>query len=419
MPAMIDAGFAASMALAAAGFALPWFVHDFKHDRLLTRCYWLVMILHQAVALANIYLFTVIGAGRDAMLFHFKAEQMSPIDPIQFFRMQYAVGSEFYIQLLGLLYSVFGPSMLLGHEFTLAAFALSCLALVKIAALFDLKRYRAAMLLCYGCLPSVLIFGSLMLRESFQTLFFMCAVLFWLKFLYQSHRIIDLAAALLSCLAMALFHKGLVIYAAFLVVLSVISVLQSAGRKNVLFFSVLALFITAAALISSEITFSGKGLNAARALLEGKGLDFVIEYREFSRDARTSYGIELETSSWSAIAASTVRIFIHYLFAPFPWQITHAKDVYASLESLFRLTLILSAVIAWSRAQGTMRKTYPTLILLYFSMAFLWSLGTTSYGTAIRHHTVHYWILLVLGLPFLTDSLSRLLQRASARISPK
>jgi hypothetical protein len=36
-------------------------------------------------------------------------------------------------------------------------------------------------------------------------------------------------------------------------------------------------------------------------------------------------------------------------------------------------------------------------------MAVLWAAGTVNYGTATRHHMVHQWIVLLLGVPALVQ----------------
>lgn len=48
------------------------------------------------------------------------------------------------------------------------------------------------------------------------------------------------------------------------------------------------------------------------------------------------------------------------------------------------------------------------LLILYFSMSLLWAMGTINYGTAMRHHIVPFWILVVLGAPPKLDRFARL-----------
>jgi hypothetical protein len=47
------------------------------------------------------------------------------------------------------------------------------------------------------------------------------------------------------------------------------------------------------------------------------------------------------------------------------------------------------------------------MLVLYFSMTLMWAVGTTNYGTAIRHHMLSWWIIVIVGIPPLIGKLSR------------
>ena len=97
----------------------------------------------------------------------------------------------------------------------------------------------------------------------------------------------------------------------------------------------------------------------------------------------------------------------YFLFAPFPWQIKDVLDVYASMESLLRLVLIYCSVKHWYNAYGLQRQMLGLLLVLFFSMSFLWAIGTSNYGTGMRHNIVAWWILSITGVPILMRTLSR------------
>jgi hypothetical protein len=94
-------------------------------------------------------------------------------------------------------------------------------------------------------------------------------------------------------------------------------------------------------------------------------------------------------------------IFLYYMLTPFPWQVRTLLDVYAFGEVILRVVCLIAIFRMWRRG-GPVHPQFVTLLMLvYFSMAFLWAAGTTNYGTATRHHMVHQWILLLLGVPAL------------------
>ena len=70
--------------------------------------------------------------------------------------------------------------------------------------------------------------------------------------------------------------------------------------------------------------------------------------------------------------------------------------------------LICFSVKHWHAAIGTQQRLQGLMLILYFSMTFMWAMGTTNYGTALRHHTVSWWILVISGMPPLIPVLSRI-----------
>ena len=104
---------------------------------------------------------------------------------------------------------------------------------------------------------------------------------------------------------------------------------------------------------------------------------------------------------------SILNVYLHYLFAPFPWKVSNVLDFYASMESLLSLVLICFALKNWCNAYGTQRRLLGLMLVLYFSMTFLWAIGTTNYGTSMRHHMLSWWILVIAGLPLLMETLKR------------
>ncbi|MFQ5471109.1 MAG: hypothetical protein ACE5EH_12570 [Gammaproteobacteria bacterium] len=340
----------------------------------------------------------------DAESFHLHGEAGA-----MFGDMVFRVGAPFYELLLATVYRLFGASHLLGEELSILAFSLSCVVLLKLLKLLELFRYRVPILLCFGALPSMVFLGSVTLRESYQVLFFMLVVYFFVKYIkYGGLR--PVLECVISIAGLTLFHWGLMIYAA---LLSVAIFLQAiihkthkrlnSSAKGIALVAVL-LGILIVVLILSE---SNELLQMLKAVASGS-TDFAAGYRASAEISRATYGIPLDTSSVGSILFTSFVVFFYYLFSPFPWQIQNMVDIYGVIEVLWRILLIYMSLKMWRMAVGTQRKIFGSLLVFYFSMAFLWSLGTTNYGTSIRHHMVHYWIIVVLGVPLLSDTIKNI-----------
>ena len=152
------------------------FRKKWKDDNL-TRALFFILVIHHVIALTNTYLFVIHDADADAHKFHRLAVEWSASG-----KLSVTGGVEFYQQLLGIFYRIFSPSHLFGEELSIIAFLFSCLVLIKLIFLINLKKYQVGLLLMFGLLPTNLVLCSVTLRESYQILFFMLAVYWGLRF---------------------------------------------------------------------------------------------------------------------------------------------------------------------------------------------------------------------------------------------
>lgn len=385
-----------------------------KKDKKLTIAIGFVLLLHHFMAIINAYFFTFPGAEPDPVNFQGLAIEWAAGG-----KLLLSVGTNFYAQLLGIFYRIFGPSQLFGEELSILAFLLSCFILIKIIELLNISKYTVLLLLIYGLLPTNLTFCSKILRESYQILFFMLSVYWGLRFHIKPAKG-AMIFCVFSALIMGFFHKALILYALFLVPFLFLFFPQPVSgslnnRRRFLkcrWISVgLVLIIVVGIFIIGDLN-NVKGLGVTGAFLSGKGLKYAAEYRtklmfENAPNARANYGIMLDTSSVFTFIRSTLLMFLYYLFAPFPWQVTNWLDLYGVAESLLRLLLITFSIISWYRTDGIQRRIWGLLLVIYFSMTFLWAVGTVNYGTSIRHHILTNWIIIILGGPVLIDFLLR------------
>jgi len=393
------------------------FRKKWKDDNLtFTLCF--VLAMHHVVALTNTYFFTIKGADADAHKFHRLA-----VDWAASGKLLITGGAEFYQQLLGIFYRIFSPSHLFGEELSVIAFLFSCLVLIKLIHLINLKKYQVGLLLMFGLLPTNLVLCSVTLRESYQILFFMLSVYWSLRFYFIPTKG-AMVFCIFSALIMGFFHRALILYVLFLLPVlflwfpkKVSSSPDSRWRFSRKRFMIIgAVLILIIGILIIGVLLEIQGLDALTSVFSGKGLKYVADYRtrlmfEKSPDARANYGILLDTSSVGPLIKTTSLIYIYYLFAPFPWQITNWFDVYAFVESLLRFILILLSIISWYRSEGLQRSIWGLLLIIYFSMTLLWSTGTVNYGTSIRHHLLTNWVIVILGGSGLIEFIVRQFRR--------
>lgn len=369
---------------------------------------WAVLAIHHAVGIASVYLMPLFR-DPDARMFHNTASFIALRGGFNF-----APGANFYRSMLGLAYSVAGPSLFLGQGTSCFAFALSCVMLTKIMDLLDIQRHQVAVILIFGLLPPLVLFSTATMREAWQILFFMSAAYFMLRFRLKAEPwSLFLGAA--TALAMGFLHNGLLVYALVMVPFLLLS--RFGARSKLSLARLVGILMTGALLagLSAAVVFNKLPRSESlEAITQGDALEYAAQYRESgAKGARAEYGITLDTSSPIAFFQSAGLLFAYYMLAPFPWQISTGLDLVGTADSWFRALLIIFAISAWrSHPPGVTSSIHRLLIVLYFSMSFLWALGTINYGTGMRHHVVAIWIPLILGMPPLLETLKR---RADSR----
>jgi hypothetical protein len=406
---------------------LPIFAREFRISGRLFLTYWLVITFHQGVALINSFFYPFISFNSDAFRFHEIAEVIGKSGSFHTWPNGSLIGEiEFFTNLLGFLYWIIHPSIFLGSQISILAFAISCIILIKILSLLEITRYKVSVLLAFGSLPSVVLMSSVPLRESYEVLFFMLAIYFGLKMnLKESvngyglfmYGIFMVASAFL----MGLAHHGLLIYAEGLVVLFLVwtpsacsSLLAVKRRHFMLVLAVMSLLVSAVFLAKVK----DFDMSVISKLINFKW-ESVMIFRDNSETtlARTTYVVSMNFSSILMGTKTIFMIYLNYLFAPFPWQVTTVLDCIASLESFLRLVFIYFSVKYWLSSNGQKRRVLGFMLILFLSMSFMFALGTTSYGTAIRHNMLSWWILAVTGTPLLIERLHNFLQYFSIRRS--
>ena len=375
-----------------------------RSDTKLVHAIWFCLVLHHAVAFLNAYVGPVIGADMDACSFHKYAVDISLLDDHVWDYASFSSGRAVYTDCIGLFYRFIGSSILFGAELSVLAFVLSCVVLVKLVDLLDLRRFRVGIILLFGLLPSAVIFRSATLRESWQALFFLLSV-YWAIRLWKRLGILKVSFLLMSVSCMSLLHHGLARYAVYLLVISVFwSILGR--KKNVRWVHHLR-FLFAGMLVVCVIILTQKMgwfMTVEEAIKAADGIRWSLSHY----DVRTAYSFELDTSSAYGLVTTIPMVFVQYMFAPFPWQVENVKDIWALLESILRFLLLFFAISSWRRSSGEVRSCYSFLLITVLGMELVWALGTANWGTAIRHHVPGYGVIVLLGAPGLILFMRRL-----------
>jgi len=427
---LIESGFLMAMLLFLSIFILPLFSRELRQNKQILVGYVFVIALHQIMAFTNACIYQSTIARGDARGFHSFARELARNREWNF-----DVGSSFYMEMLAVVYRWFGSSHLLGEQLSILAFALSCIVFLKILRHLEVERYRLFTLLAFGAYPTMIMYGSITVRESYEVFFLMLTVYFGIKMARKGGINLYLITLILSALAAGFFHEALLFYMAFLVVLFLAWAFRPIARlKNIKKLRLVAFVIIPLFLVGMVVLLKGivvllninildlrpDNHNVLLPLIDGNLLEAISNHRAETITGHDSsgeaiYGVPLDLSSTYMTVYSGLKLYVYYLFGPFPWQVDSLKGLYIGTESIMRMILIYFSVKQWRKAYGSQRRLLGLMLILYFSMTFMWALGTTNYGTAMRHHMLSWWIIVIVGLPPLMARLEIILSGLELR----
>jgi hypothetical protein len=415
--------------VAAFIFLVPIFSRELRKSRSIILTYWFVIFLHQVVAFLNAHLFAwglhggermgTYGANQDANFnFHVIAKELALRGELVYGSSNLSVplsldsflkGQTFYYELLGSLYQWFGSSLLIGEQFSILVFALSCIVLLKIIRMLRVDKYPALSLALFGVLPTMVLFGSITLRESYEVFFFMLTVYLGMKISINGKLNIPcFFLMIMSAFVMGLFHKALAFCSIFIISLFMVWPLRPVNQFGNMKKLQLVAIVLVPLFTVGTLVLANKGSEIFlyfKILLHGENTiaQTIMSWRAVSTSllGRLTYDVSLDSSSPFMFVYSCLKVYGYYLFAGFSIRINSFLDIYIVMETILRLFLIWFSVLTWWRAVGLQKRLISLMLILYVGMSLVWAMGTTNVGTAMRHHMLTWWIIVIMGLPLL------------------
>jgi hypothetical protein len=369
---------------------------------------WVGFFLRLAIAFVNGFIGPTIGASDDSFGFHLMAVEYSQSLVIDVF-----VLTHIYTYILGIFYFITTDSLFLGSALSALAWLASAFILLRIMRILSFKTsIQWRVMLLYALIPTSIMYTGITLREPFQLLFINLALYAALK-IYFHRSMAHWPVLLLAAVGMGVLHGALLVTGVFIIV-GTLFLITSRNRKGVSFTKVV--LVTPIVILCLFYGFSLFTSFSYGGRLDD-GLSLAVQvYQEgtlsSAYDARANYRTEVAINDGlGGLILSLPSFLFQYLFEPMPWKISSIVDVVALLENILRFWLIWNALkyLVGSYLNKPMfvahnyfghERCILLIFLSYLIMETLWSLGTSNWGTASRHHLPSLGLLLVMGFAY-------------------
>lgn len=276
---------------------------------------------------------------------------------------------------------------------------LSFIIILKIFKNFKVeKKHQIILLSIYSFWPSVVIFTSVISREAFQ-IFFLILIIYLFLNLIQKLKISDLLFLIFSLIIITFLHKSFFFISIFILLIIFFFYFFSKKKLKLNFKYKILVFIFFIFILFFLITNYNKfgyqqfiyGLPKAVEIYQN-GLLISTQLRADSR----VYPVNI--SNYYELIVYCFIFIRDYFFRPYISEVIKVSDLLAFFENMTRIFIIFIVILnlfSYSR-----KNISPLLIfLIYLVIEFIWALGTSNWGTAMRHHSVANSILIItLGL---------------------
>ncbi len=344
------------------------------------------------------YIGNLPGAGIDTVYFYNSGVASIITNPMEVFR-YFELGSRMYIWFLGLLFSVFGESEYVAKAINAFLGTLVVYNSMRAIALLGGRKTAIRFGVVLSLWPTLILYSSLLLRDSFVIYFASIGVLNMVRWSVSRANIRVVFASIAFLLATSL-HTGMILTlpasALFMsyVIFSERRRYSSKRAKGVVAVIMLGSFFAVALL-------AGVGLQKFRATDQIE-LETVVEQQVGAARSRTAYLQGKNVQGATDIVIQTPVRLIYFFFSPFPWKVSAVSDVFGALDALFFVILMVIAVVRMRKDSGNVVRRGLCLLFLLSSIAF--ALGTSNYGTALRHRAKMLPFIVVFALPVRIDS---------------
>jgi hypothetical protein len=305
-----------------------------------------------------------------------------------------------YTDFLAILYWMIGDQRLFSQFLNLVLGMWSIFVFLKILDLFKLKDSKKLFFLAlYGIYPQNIIFSSILLRETLIQLFFVYSILFFTRWLMLNNRV-NIFKTMFFVFLSSLFHSGMLLGLLFY---GFIFLFFDVKKYKMHFsFKKITMLVLFCGFLVVLISFNNSVLTGKLAILNSsganEGLSFVerLDLRKAEAGGAT-YLRSFEINSLFDLVTIMPLRLVYFIFSPMPYDVRGLGDLAAILlDTSFYYFLVYRIVRSREFIRKNDFRIFPKIFISLFLIVSLgFAFGTDNSGTAMRHRSKIFPILLM------------------------
>jgi hypothetical protein len=303
-----------------------------------------------------------------------------------------------YTDFLAILYWVIGDQRFFSQFINVLLGFWSIFVFYKVLDLFKLKdATKLFFFALYGFYPQNIIFSSILLREALIQFFFMYSILFFIKWLNSNKRI-HVFKTLIFIVLSSFFHPGmllgLLVYVFMFLFLDVQNYKFNFTFKKIAFLTIFC-SLSLAFIIYNSSLLTGK--LAIFVIQENSSLIENYQSKSGIEEGGATYLRNFKVNSPIDLVLFMPLRLVYFIFSPMPYDVRGLGDLVAIfLDSSFYYFLVYMIVVSRNFIKRNIFTIFPKIFLILFlTISLGFALGTENSGTAMRHRSKVFPVLLV------------------------
>ena len=293
-------------------------------------------------------------------------------------------GAYFYSWLVAAIWKITGTNLIVIRLINALISFMCCLLAYRFSLNFYSKETSKKILFFIALFPALIRFSSpFSSRETLFVFFLLLTIISFYKF-FINNRKKDLFAGIITFVFGLILHTSMI---AFLVLPLLIIIDKSKTKKGFIqstFISVVIVLVT--------FFLINENVGLEKLYLENGGIDIskINWIQNSSSIGRAAYLSNIQINDFPSLILFLPIKIMFFLYAPFIWMIRNVVDILGYIDGTlyFLITYFISKAYFHKNTAKSKPQRYMNYMLTIIAlMVVMFSIGTSNYGTALRHRT--------------------------------